>query len=176
MKHRGLTLIELLATVALLSSIVVAATSWIQIASAAGADALQAARWRNAANAVLALIHDDLVSGDFNSTDPGHRKDRKEPNQQEHEAHCRVIDGALVIATRGAQGIESAHRYRRDPMENRLERITAGASGRSEPEMRRPLLGDVESFNARTTEDTSRLDVTITSSAGVRVTRSYRLP
>ena len=61
--RRGLTMIELMLAVSLLAVLMLAVTSWIQVTARAGATTIEPARWRGAAEAVLQLIHDDLVTG-----------------------------------------------------------------------------------------------------------------
>src|SRR5882672_6848049 len=69
--RRGLTLIELLLAIALLSGIVIAAGAWTGIAGHAATRASEPMRLQIAANAALQLIHDDLAVGDFEGpTDP----------------------------------------------------------------------------------------------------------
>jgi prepilin-type N-terminal cleavage/methylation domain-containing protein len=61
--RRGLTIIETLAALALLSGLAVAGTAWMALSMRAAEDVGADVRWRAAANATLQLIHDDLRKG-----------------------------------------------------------------------------------------------------------------
>ena len=113
--RRGLTMVELLLAVSLLTPITLAIAAWTQVAARASASAAEPMRWRAAAEAALQLIHDDLVTGDFaeGPTDPS-----------SHESHVEVDDGSLRIRTR-AVGSEviigpSLHRYILDALSGEL--------------------------------------------------------
>ncbi len=165
--RRGLTMIEVLVALGLLSALVFTLTSWIQTTARAGALA-EPVRWRVAAEAVLQLIHDDLMTGDF-LTEQQRRRSR--------QPRVMVENGSLRIRTRAVQpGDETGptiHRYELDILISELGR-TNEAKGRRHTT--RLLLDDVGSFNCRIDEEHTMLNVSITSGSRQSIQRSYPLP
>ena len=165
--RRGLTMIEVLVALGLLSALVLTLTSWIQTTARAGALA-EPVRWRVAAEAVLQLIHDDLMTGDF-LTEQQRRRSR----------HPRVTaeNGSLHIRTRAVQGGDETgttiHRYELDTRTSELGRTNEPKRGRHTTRL---LLDDVGSFNCRIDEERTMLTVSISSGANQSIQRSYLLP
>ena len=165
--RRGLTMIEVLVALGLLSALVLTLTSWIQTTARAGTLA-EPMRWRVATEAVLQLIHDDLMTGDFLSEQP--RRRRRQP---------RVIveDGSLRIRTRAVQGGDeigpTVHRYELDALTRELGRSNEPKRGRHTTRL---LLDDVRNWSCRIDEERTMLIVSITSDTGQSIQRSYLRP
>src|SRR5262245_45979586 len=119
MRTRGLTLIEILVAVGLMSLVMIAAASWIQTTTRASSEFATPARWEVAAQAVLALIHDDICTGDFES----HRQ-AKDGIRLER---ARVNDGRLSIMTRG-HGEPCTHEFTLDTLKGELSLEEKGSS------------------------------------------------
>ncbi len=167
--RRGLTMLELLLALSLLSAILLATASWTQVAARASADATYPVRWQAAAEAVFQLIHDDLVTGDFPDTQRG---------RSIQNARVAVVNGALRIRTRavghtGDVTGRAIHRYAFDALSRqlRLDQRTA-TGGRSS----RPLLDRVQEWQCLVDEEQNLLTVTITSTEESVIARSYLLP
>ena len=165
--RRGLTMIEVLVALGLLSALMLTVTSWIQTTVRASTLA-EPMRWRVAAEAVLQLIHDDLMTGDFLS---------EQQRRRNRQPRVMVENGSLRIRTRAVQvGDETGptiHRYELDTITDELGRTNEPKRGRH---MTRLLLDDVDSFNCRIDEERTILTVNITSGAGQSIRRSYLLP
>ncbi|MCH8271202.1 MAG: prepilin-type N-terminal cleavage/methylation domain-containing protein, partial [Planctomycetes bacterium] len=138
-RRRGLTLIELLAAVAILAAISIATSSLTLSATRIHATASSSVRWDAAAHAVFDLIGEDLGTGDLTMRD-----------------RVEVTEGVLRITTRSVSvnpdvpGGPAEHTYRLDG--NRLvrERRVADARGEVRPAFREPprlLLADVADWS-----------------------------
>ena len=165
MSRRGLTMIEVLVALGLLSALMLTVTSWIQ-STARASTLAEPMRWRVAAEAILQLIHDDLITGDFES--------EQKRNQQ---LRVMVENGSLRIRTRTVQGGSETgstiHRYRFDTLTSELGTTNEPERGRHTTRL---LLDDVNSFDCRIDEEPALLTVSVTSSAGQSIQRSYLLP
>ena len=64
-RARGMTLVELLIAIALLASMMTAVLSWTRLSMVASGEVAGSFLWESAADAVLTVIHDDVVTGDF---------------------------------------------------------------------------------------------------------------
>ncbi len=166
--RRGLTMVELLLAVSLLTPITLAIAAWTQVAARASASAAEPMRWQAAASAVLQLIHDDLIIGDF-AEGPTDRSSQ--------QSHVEVVDGALHIRTRtvGSEVIigPSLHRYILDAFSGQLRLGQQTLDGKLST---RPLLDRVQEWQCIIDEEQDLLIATITSRDGSVVTRSYLLP
>ncbi|MHC4414372.1 MAG: prepilin-type N-terminal cleavage/methylation domain-containing protein [Planctomycetota bacterium] len=160
---RGLTMIELLLALSLLSVLMLAVATWSQVTTRAGASAAEPVRWRAAAEAVLELIHDDLVTGDFGP--PASRRP------------VELIDGVLQIPTRPApsSGLVGpvVHRYGFNASSGELQLEQRAASGRRRTRL---LLDRLEDFQCAIEDRRAILTVTITFGEELEVGRSYLLP
>ena len=165
--RRGLTMIEVLVALGLLSALVLTLTSWIQTTARAAALA-EPVRWSVAAEAVLQLIHDDLMTGDI-LTEQQRRRSR----------HPRVTieNGSLRIRTRAVQGGDeigaTVHRYELDARTRELGRSNEPKRGRHTTRL---LLDHVRNWNCQIDEERTVLTVIITSDAGQSIQRSFLLP
>ncbi len=159
---RGLTIVEMLVALGLLSALMLSLAAWTRVAGGMSAGSVEAVRWRQAAETVFVLVHDDLAAGDLTEED-----------------RVEVKDGVLEISTRPTSVGDFRergpvrHRYVRDAFCGRLDR-----EGRTDREERRtrPLIDDVSKWVCEIDEEHSILRVTITSVTGTTLTRSYPLP
>jgi prepilin-type N-terminal cleavage/methylation domain-containing protein len=158
---RGMTMVELLLALVLLAGLMVAAASWTQIAGTTGASVVHATRWRQAAETVLQLIHDDLATGDFakGSTSSG-------------SPRAQLVSGALIVRTRGVVVGPVEHEYRLDSFTGRMVLVERHGDGRKE----RLLLDQVLAFTCTIIEKQTGLQVVIICEDGTAVDRRYELP
>ena len=169
--RRGLTMVELLVALSLLSAVMLAVASWTQVTARASADAAEPVRWRAAAENVLRLIHDDLVTGDFAGDSSAEGRGRTPSPRVE------VFVGELRLRTRAAGAGAGAigpvtRRYAFDALSDELRLHQATAQGISTTRL---LLDRVEEWQCSIDEEEKLLTVGITSSDGTVVTRSYPL-
>lgn len=165
---RGLTMIELLVSLSIFSGVMLGVVSWIQT-STRTSSLVEPLRWQIAAEAVLQLIHDDLVIGDF-PTDRKRRR-RNTPSQ------VTVSDNVLEIRTRShAQGQSASpatHRYLIDRLAGTLQRKAQYSRGRRDTRL---LLDNVSQWLCTINDEAQTLRVTIISKNNQTLSRSYRLP
>ncbi|MCH8342417.1 MAG: hypothetical protein IH983_00330 [Planctomycetes bacterium] len=175
--RRGLTMIELLLAVSLLTPITLAIAAWTQVAARASASAAEPMRWRAAAEAALQLIHDDLVTGDF-AEGP--------TDSSSQESRVEVVDGMLRIRTRATPGSWTApapapgtvtgpatHHYIFDAFSGELRLRQRSAHG---AQSTRPLLDRVRQWRCEIDHEHNLLTIAVTSIQGRNVARSYVLP
>lgn len=160
MRRRGLTMVELLLALALLAGLMVAVASWTQIAGLSGSELARPMRWRVAAEAVLQLIHDDLVTGDFADEEAA------------SSPRVRVADDALSIDSREASIGPVVCQYVLDTYSGRLLRRLPGSGHRSD----RVLIDEVTRFACEIDEEQTELHIEIASRDGDAVSRRYLLP
>ena len=165
---RGLTMVELLVAVGLLSALMLAIASWTQVIARAGTSA-RPARWELAAKSVLQLIHDDLAGG--GSPD-------KPPRRRNEPPRVEIVDGRLQIRTRSvlpdALVGPVVHRYVLRPSSDELHLAQENGAGKRHTRL---LLDRVNKWHCAIDTERQILSVTITSSVdGKVVTRSYLVP
>ncbi len=162
---RGMTMLELLMALAILSALVLTLAAWTRVAGDLSAASAAEMRWRHAAEAVLALVHDDLAAGDLQG--------------DQDQERVEIKDTVLRISTRPTtegdirgRGLVR-HRYLLDPLSARLalESMTDRDERRT-----RPLIDGVGGWVCEIDEERSVLRVTIESVEGTALTRSYHLP
>ena len=160
-RGRGLTLIELLAALALLGMLTIALASWTQTTLRVSARTSREQPWLSAADAALARIGEDLLVGDFEPPPPGRGKSTSVPP--------RVVASAnrLVITTREV-GAVLDHAYILERFRHRLVRRSGDSQSL--------LLGDVGEFNCSVDDEKKLLTVTIASTTGLIRTRRFALP
>lgn len=164
--RRAMTLIEMLLSLALLTSMVVAATAWVQLASRSGTVAVGPIRWRMAADAFYQFLVDDLRTGDFMTRSGEKRRAPRELPQ------VRLENGELTVTTRFSGIGALAHRYRFNDLDHVLIVEQRLASG----EVRqRPLLFEVDEFTCILDEERGFLDVLVVSSDGQELSRKFLL-
>lgn len=93
---RGMTLIEVILALALLSVLTIGATSWIVGTARSSTTVGSRATWETAAQATFRLIRDDLASSDQFEVAPSER--------------VSVAGDRLIIHTRDAGGV-ATHQY-----------------------------------------------------------------
>ena len=129
--RRAMTLVELLVAIALLTAVVAATASWLQITSRTATVAAASTRFEAAADAVFRLIEEDIAVGDF---DKPPRRQRRVPRNPRDSRNDKVAtaDGVLQIQTRSVRG-PVVHRYVVSQYDHQLyvtERTPGGASSR----------------------------------------------
>src|SRR5262245_41706525 len=113
--RRALTMIEPLLALSLLSMLMLAIASWHQTSERASSSVPGPVQWRTAATAVLQLVHDDVISGDFKSKDKG--KGGRQPDLSRFVISSESLE--IVTRDRG----EAKHRYQFDPVHKRLSLV-----------------------------------------------------
>lgn len=144
MKSRGLTMIETLLAIALLTLVVSAAATWTAMAGRLATAAAKPAQEQAAVDAVFRLIQNDLVTGDFDVE-----------RRTGSEAHplvprVRAVDGVLELRTRAG----AVHRYQFDRNDRVLRRESSQSGVRT-------LLRDVTDMRLSIDEIAGVLDVAI---------------
>lgn len=162
---RGMTLIELLAALSILTAVSVAASSWTVAAARTSASVSRQLNWERAANAALDAIIGDLIAGDFSTDDIG----------------VETNDDRLIIRTRDSGPVE--HEYLVD--DGRLMRLSFKTDGTGERtgssvHTTRVLVGGVTSWSVAIDEDEENekrtLALTLVGPNGLQLTRSDTLP
>ena len=87
---RGMTLLEVLLSLALLGGIAVACASWVGAAARGTEGTAQRLRWQSAADAALGVVGEMIATGDFRLDDQRHLE----------QPRVRISGGALEIDTR----------------------------------------------------------------------------
>lgn len=151
---RGMTLLEVLLSLALLGGIALACASWVGTAARGTEGTAERLRWRSAAEAALGLVSDLITVGDFSPNEqriPQQPRVRVEENSLEIDAR---LDGRAVTAV----------------VELKDGRLMLRADGE------RLLVADVAEFQAEIDEESQVLAIAIRSSTGDERTRRYTLP
>src|SRR5437870_3306839 len=114
MNRAGMTLLEMLLALALLSAIIAASAAWMQIAAelAAPSGAFAAQRQMLAVDAAFDLIQQDLNVGDFQP-----QRDSRIPSKP---PRVTVSGDKLTIRTRVSESGAVEHAYQRDISTNQL--------------------------------------------------------
>jgi prepilin-type N-terminal cleavage/methylation domain-containing protein len=164
---RGMTLIEVLVSLTLLTAVTAASAAWTTIAGHATSTHLEPGRWRSAATSVLQLIHDDIGTGDF---------EPQSTRSPEKESPRVIVEGGtLSIRTRitysPPEGVAPTRHYGLDGISHALLTSTEIHS-----QEQRLLLTGVDEFSCAMDEARTQLTVTIGSSHFGSVDRSYPLP
>jgi prepilin-type N-terminal cleavage/methylation domain-containing protein len=161
--RRGLTLIETLASLALLALIASAAAGWIATASAFSARAADQIVVDSAVEAVFTQLQDDLSSGDF--------------PRPEHEPAVTIVRDGFSLGPRpvGSDAPRPMVRaYRLTPGGNLVvENHEPGSHG---PARTRALLNGVRRWEGAYDPDTRRLSVRLVDARGVEHVRRFRAP
>jgi prepilin-type N-terminal cleavage/methylation domain-containing protein len=156
MSHaRGMTMLEVLLALTLLSTVSVAVATWLEISGRMSRDVDGQVAWERSAAAALRQIESDLLVGDL--------------RQREDEPRVEVIPRGVRIRTR-ATGIGSVTReYVLEPEESRL--VRRDASSRSEERL---LLVGVEAIACGWDEAEEILSVELVSDRGRTMGRRCR--
>ncbi len=140
---RALTMVEMLAAVALLSLIAAAMGSWTRIVADVQATVPRRVELERTLDAALRVVRDDLVSGDLGQDVTTGRPPR-----------VRVEDdGRLVIATRDGGPVVRTYRF--DPVRRRLEVVETRGGGA----VARVLVDGLEGWTCRFNTTTRRLEI-----------------
>ncbi|MCB9844658.1 MAG: prepilin-type N-terminal cleavage/methylation domain-containing protein [Phycisphaeraceae bacterium] len=161
MTRSGLTLIELLLSLALTSLVAWAAFSVSSHAARVDEESRAALDWEHAAELVLDSIAEDILAGDFD-----HRPDA--------EARLRLTAEGLSIRTRDGAPLIREYLFDRDAMSLR---IVALPIEDPRPGLARggPALECVSRFAADLDDDASLLRITLESASGGCAERSLRI-
>lgn len=163
--RRGLTLIEVLAALALLGLLATALSSWLQVTSDFASKAATTLPWESAAERTLQCIEDDLLVGDFAQA----KKTPKKPR-------CSVIDNRLTILTRDPQHGPAQRDYLFESSEGRLDQVTQPVTASGHPIETRLLVGGVAAWTCEFDAKIARLTVSLTSTTGTTISRSFTCP
>ncbi len=165
---RGLTLIELLASLVVLSGVMLAVATWTRASTTLAAGASRTVHEQAGIESVLRLIAEDVATGDFEPQD-----------RRRNDPHVEVDDGVLIIRTRGTASAGEpgpvVHTYSLDRVAGELVLRAKPQRGRS---TERALLGDVEAFACvleEDEEDEVALTVTLTGITGATYERRYTI-
>ncbi len=164
---RGLTMVELLVALALLSAIMLGVGSWVGATARASTSVAEPLRWTSAAEAALQRIHDDVMVGDFEDSD--------QSDQSQEDERVAVDDDILRIRTRSSWISDVSgvviHEYAFDRRTNELQLVQRNNVG---TEHRYLLVDQVSLWSAQLDEETGVLVVIIVSTDGVTRGRRYR--
>ena len=153
---RGLTLLEMLLSLAIFSSMMIVAVGWMQSAGTASVKARKQLIWRSAANAALQVIHDDLATGDFELMQHGNTQPKP----------LVIIENEALSVTTRSIGEPAVHVY---SLEISTRQISRSAGGEA-----RLLVSDVDEFILDHDEDEAVLTVEIRSGKQM-LTRRFNL-
>lgn len=160
---RAMTLLEVLLALVLLATLVVATTSWTTLAATVAAHIDQTLARDASAEALLRLIHDELVVGDFTEN----KSEKDQPRILIDET-----DGSLVLHSRALSRI-TENRFGFDLVHQTVSMSEHIPGIRSR---QRVLVSDVANASWILDDDTQSLDVTLTMSSGQVFSRRYALP
>lgn len=130
-KHHGLTLVELLATLSLLTIMSIISVSWMTTILRSQSLSTSKANWSRASIALLDLIGQDILI-----------VDRLDTGGRSRLPRVRIVENNLVIRTRDHQGIGSQS-YIFDIVSNEIHRIRASERIQSN---QITLLGETTAF------------------------------
>ncbi len=164
-RQEGLTLIELLATLGLLSALSLAALSWTQVAGQAVRSAAPS-RWETAVNAVFRRIHDDLVTGDFHRDSDGGKV-----NLSEKRVRIRTRSRASFGGSVFREYSYSNEDRSLFVMETRLFPSPASPVAVSAPSV---ILGDLDECHFGSGRVERSLHVSFRRSGGKEIERTFR--
>ncbi len=170
MRRRGLTLIELLLSLALLGSLCSLLTAWLVTTSRIVSEHSPRLKWQTAARTVLSLIEADLECGDFDARSQSNR----------HASRIEISDeGILRIQCRSNASNSSSgavtHEYALDGPAGVLS-LNIIAPGDSAAPFTRPLLDDVAGWLVTQDVETRTIAVGLESSSGLIVRRRFTWP
>lgn len=164
MTRRGLTLFELLLSLALASTVVVGATAWSGLAARLGSASVEPARWRHAATTVLTMIGDDLLAIEAA---------RGARSRVERSGNDLRIETRASIDQRARRRGPCTHMYRFRGSTGTLELVETDDAGRR---ITRTLLTACAGWQCRIDEEREQLLVRIERDAEIAVERRYPLP
>ena len=154
MMRRGMTLIEMLASLALLAILTASLAGWCTWAARTEAELAPRLHAESAARSVLRLIQNDLSAGDF-----GIGGDE----QQDRDDRVDIEPGELRVHTRDGGSV--LHTYRLEPERDVLVRLSTRPDGSSTS---RILMENVQSFDCAIDAERHELTITIKAPATPR--------
>lgn len=167
---RGLTLIETLVSLVLLSGLLLASTSWLQIAGRTGAEGPEPLRWRSAAMNAIEQMVVDVRS--VTSPAEGEETEAIVVDSSRLTIHTRSsLPIALDDQTTTAAG-NRRHVYEFDSHERMLKLIVQSIDGSTKAIF--GLLDDVEIFEATLNRENGTLRIRIEGVDGQIVQRTIR--
>jgi len=163
--RRGITLVELLVTLSLLTIMSVVSVSWMTTVLGAQTRLTSQADWHRASIAVLDLIGQDMLT-----------VDRLDAGSRSRTPRIVVEDNTLSIRTRNDNGV-GTQRYIFDPNTHQIRRQRVGERAQSNPTA---LLGDTQVFEcvlAFPSDERAMplLSVSLVANDGREVHRTYIL-
>lgn len=160
----GLTLIEVLVSMALLTGVFVAVGAWIEITASAASSISEPLQWNQTAEATLRVIGDDLNTGDFETETTDYSEPRIEVDEN---------TGALTFDARtaghGAVTIEIKH-------DNNTNQLVRNVRQNQQTIASRVLIGAVQNWQCAVNEEATQLTIMIESINGHTAQRSFALP
>lgn len=164
-RRRGITLVELLATLSLLTIMSVVSVSWMTTVLRAQSRSTSQADWHRASIAVLDLIGQDVLT-----------VDRLDTGNRSRTPRIVVEDNTPRIRTRNDNGV-GTQRYILDPNTHQIRRQREGYRARSNPIA---LLGDTQVFECVLVLPSDErampmLNVSLVANDGREVHRAYIL-
>jgi len=160
----GLTLIEVLVSMALLTGVFIAVGAWIEVTASASSSISTPLQWQQAADVTMRVIADDLHTGDFTAEPIHDNQPRVEVNEN---------TGALTIDTRIAGHGPVSVIIEHNSETNRLMRIVRA---NEQAVASRVLIGDVSDWQCALNDEQTQVAVTIESTNGQSVFRGFALP
>ena len=172
MTRRGLTILELLLALALLSALCSLLTSWLVTVSKLSAEHGPRLEWQSAALRILDTIEDDLVCGDFETVD---RRRPETPRIEVVEpSRLRIVTRSTSTQTPGSPG-PAIHEYRFDRASGTLF-LSISSSAQPGSIEDRPLTTEVADWIVELDEEERVLVVTIASRHGAELSRRFTWP
>lgn len=170
--RRGLTLIELLASLTLVALLTAALAAWTQTTARAAVGADHRLPWLSSAHATLNRIAEDLLVGDFELPKP-----QSAPSPPSGSTRIRSQDGRLVIKTRNsAPGVapgSEIHEYFKSPESDRLLIQKTRESGEANTHS---LMTGLAEWTVALDEQRHVLTVSLKSTDGQSLSRRYIVP
>jgi prepilin-type N-terminal cleavage/methylation domain-containing protein len=166
----GMTLIEVLASLALLGSVLMGAAWWVRGAADVGLRFDHEVNQERTVAATLEAIDHDLTVGDDDLAATAIAKTAK----------VTVKDRGLEILTREAGIGAVVHRFELSSVANELtlatKRVGSAASSPADHDSPRVLLGDVATWDATFDPKTKTLHVALRTESGNTCERTWSLP
>ena len=160
MRRAGMTMVEVLIALAVLSALMAVMASWTKIACTLGVTTGRSSEMRRSVETVFRCLREDLLVGDFRTRDG-----TDEPRV--------VADGhTLLIMTRTPVRGSTERRYEYEPHAGRLVVEESGPDTMG----RRGIATGITGFECAIDETQSWLAVSIASADGRAHTQRYRLP
>ena len=166
----GMTLVEVLASLALLGSVLMGAAWWVRGAVDAGLRFDREVVGERTVAAIFEVVDHDLAVGDEDLAVLAGTKTSK----------IAVKDGALELRTREAGVGAMVHRFELRPVTNQLtlttRRLGTGAPASTQRDTPRVLLGGVAAWEPAYDAKKKTLHVALRTESGAAVERTWSFP